>query len=127
MMINLNTFGNGVDYPVITLNVMELIQDKMAIWMPGNALNRRMARPQIKDVIWASGIHKQGIDIENENGDKNRQPITHKQAGRIYQVWGMNEAGSIIRSLTAQSVQTEKQKTVDRRINETVIMILRGF
>jgi len=105
---------NGIDYPVaFTLNVMELIQEKygsMDAW--GNALKPPNGKePQIKDVIWTfKEFINEGIDIENENSDKNRQPITHKQAGRILSSLGMNEAGSIIRNLTAQSVQTEEAK-----------------
>ena len=105
--------ANGVDYPIaFTLNVMELIQDKygsMDAW--GNALKPpKGEEPQIKDVIWTfKEFINEGIDIENETGG-NRHSITHKQAGRILSSLGMNEAGSIIRNLTTQSVQTEEAK-----------------
>jgi hypothetical protein len=105
---------NDIDYPVaFTLNVMELIQDKygsMDAW--GNALKPpKGEEPQIKDVIWTfKEFINEGIDIENETSGNSRQPITHKQAGRILSSFGMEEAGSIIRNLTTQSVQTEETK-----------------
>jgi hypothetical protein len=105
---------NGVDYPIaFTLNVMESIQDKygsMDVW--GNAIKPPDGKePRIKDVIWTfKEFINEGIDIENEDNGSNRQPITHKQAGRILSSLGMSKAGDIIRILTTQSVQTEEVK-----------------
>lgn len=101
---------NGVNYPIaFSMNVMENVQNEygsMGNWT--DALQPENKEPQIKDLIWTfQEFLNEGIDIENEENNGNRKPLSHKQVGRLLSNMNMADLGATIRDLTTQSIQTD--------------------
>jgi hypothetical protein len=75
----------GVEFPMaFNLNVLEAIQEKygsLDVWQ--NKIQPKKGEAQIKDIKWTLVTFiNEGIEIENENGEK-RTLLTEKQLGRM--------------------------------------------
>jgi len=96
-------------YPLaFTMNVMEELQEhfgSLDAW--SNAIQPDEGEPKFRDVIHTfQTFINEGIDIENEDAEEKREFLTHKQVGRIISNIGIQEAGTLIRSLTSSSTKT---------------------
>lgn len=98
---------NGEKYPMaFSLNVMERVQEEygsMQAW--SEALQPSSGEPKIKDVIWTfKELINEGIEIENEKTGGDRQPITHKQAGRL--ITNIKEVTEKMTEIVTKSIKT---------------------
>lgn len=111
----------GKEYPIaFTLNVMESVQEKygsMGAW--GDVLSPDHGEAQIKDIIWTfREFLNEGIDIENEESEQKRDPLTHKQVGRLVSNFDMGQLGEIIRNLTVESVNSGEADPNERTMQD---------
>lgn len=99
---------DGKKYPMaFSLNVMERVQEEygsMQAW--SETLQPSSGEPKIKDVIWTfKELINEGIEIENEKSGGDRQPITHKQAGRL--ITNIKEVTEKMTEIVTKSLKTE--------------------
>lgn len=105
-----------IKYPIaFTLNVMEKVQEEYGsidVW--SETLQPKSGEPKIKDIIWTfQEFINEGIDIENESKNENREPLTHKQVGRlITYMGGQKEANNIINKAVIKSTNKKKSPNV---------------
>lgn len=77
--------------------------------------------PRIKDLIWTfTQFINEGIDIENEEAEVKRQPLTEKQVGRLISSVGIKEITAIVQNLTVESTKTDdpNSQTVQNQTNQ---------
>ncbi len=121
--ITINKNEEEITYPIVfTLNVMERIQDEYgSIDNWSSSLEPKTGEPQIKDIIWTfKEFINEGIEIENEDKNLNRQALTHKQVGRlITYVGGQKEVSNIISKAVVKSTSKKKNpNTKAKQIQE---------
>lgn len=103
---------NGVTYPIVfNLNVMQEIQEEYGTlekW--GDLTDGSDGEPDAKAVIFGfTSMINEGIDIENENANEDRKPLTRKQVGRIITSYGLIEATKVMNDTVVESTKsTEK-------------------
>ena len=103
---------NGVTYPIVfNLNVMQEIQEEYGTlekW--GDLTDGSDGEPNAKAVIFGfASMINEGIDIENENANEDRKPLTRKQVGRIITSYGLIEATKVMNDTVVESTKsTEK-------------------
>ena len=113
-------------YPMaFTLNIMEVAQKKYGTYTKWfEKLDGGEAEVDMEAMIWTiESFINEGLDIENEDLEKPRPLITHKQAGRIISSVGMGKISIAIKSLVSQSVDTGEsdpnEQTRMRKINQS--------
>lgn len=103
---------DGVTYPIVfNLNVMQEIQEEYGTlekW--GDLTDGSDGEPNAKAVIFGfASMINEGIDIENENANEDRKPLTRKQVGRIITSYGLIEATKVMNDTVVESTKsTEK-------------------
>ena len=105
-----------------TLNVMESIQDEYGTLSEWSELIRNQKEPNIKALkFFITEAINEGIDIENENSDEKRAPITSSKAGRIITEIGFQKVAKTINKMVSESVKTkENSKNVKATKNQAV-------
>lgn len=97
---------NNKEYPMaFNLNVMETIQNEfgsLTSWgkliEPDNG-----EEPRLKNVIWTfREFINEGIDMQNDDLQEKRAPLTHKQVGRLITEVGFDKVGDLIRNMAVQ-------------------------
>lgn len=103
---------NGVEYPLVfNLNVMESIQEKYgSIQEWGNLTDGESGEPNAKAVIFGfTEMINEGIDIENDEREEKRPPVTLKQVGRLITEYGLLEATSKLNKTVVESTKSEEK------------------
>jgi hypothetical protein len=103
---------NGVDYPLVfNLNVMEAIQEKYgSIEEWGNMTDGASGEPNAKAVIFGfTEMINEGIDIENDEREEKRQPLTLKQVGRLISEYGLLNATKDLNRTVVESTKGDEK------------------
>lgn len=117
------------NYPLaFNVNVIEIIQEKygdLNKWSDaiegiirdkkGNEIGRET--PRMKDIkFFIKEAINEGIDIENEEKNEQRNFITEKQVGRILTEIGQGSILDKIKELTVSSVKTDRQIEEEKNV-----------
>ena len=97
-------------YPIVfNINVMEEIQEAYGSLNAWGSIveNAGGGEPKIKDLkIGLVMMINEAIDIENEETNGNRPPVTAKQVGRLITEVGFDVITKTIQNLTVASTNT---------------------
>lgn len=103
---------NGTEYPLVfNLNVMEAIQEKYgSIEEWGNLTDGESGEPNAKAVIFGfTEMINEGIDIENDEREEKRKPLTLKQVGRLITEYGLTNAATKLNQTVIESTKSEEK------------------
>ena len=105
----------GEDYKIVfNLNVMESIQDKYGSvekWGELTDGSTNDGEPNAKAVIFGfREMLNEGIDIDNEDSEVKRKPLTLKQVGRMISEIGLMSATATMNETVIESTKGEEQK-----------------
>lgn len=106
--------GGKIHYLAFTLNVMEELQTKYdSIYSLFDELGKAEDDPMKIDMKMLIDLFEEmlieGYDIHNERTGEELVPPSHKQAGRIIQAIGLNQASGIFRDLIVKSNDAGKK------------------
>lgn len=103
---------DGVEYPlVLNINVMESIQEKYGSFTEwGELIESQGREPNLKALKFSiAEMINEGIDIENDNLDVPRPPISLKKVGRIITSLGMDEMAKTVKNTIVDSTKVEDE------------------
>lgn len=100
------------DYKLVfNLNVMEEIQDEYKTldnW--GSMTDGKSGEVNIKALIFGiTAMINEGIEIDNEENDKNDPPLTHKRVARMISEIGLNNITKDMNDLVVESVKSDEK------------------
>ena len=104
---------NSESFPLaFTLNVMESIQDEYGTLSEWSELIRNQKEPNIKALkFFITEAINEGIDIENEDNNTNREFVTSKKVGRIITDFGLEEAGKKLKEAVVSASPKSEEST----------------
>lgn len=96
---------------VFNLNVMEEIQEEYkTIDKWGQLTDGTKGEPNAKAIIFGlTAMINEGIDIDNEDNEEKKEPLTLKQVGRLLTEVGLQEATEKLNNTVIESTKSEEK------------------
>ncbi len=96
---------------IFNLNVMEQIQDEyetIAKW--GELTDGSKGEPNIKALVYGfTCMLNEGIEIDNEENQAERKPLTTRQVGRMLSEIGLDEVTKKMTTTVVESTKSEEK------------------